>query len=57
MKTIVRKLLSISVVSLSAAALSLAVCLGTHSGARADEADAKSLLKAMSATIPTEEHK
>lgn len=48
MKTIARKLLSISAVSLSAAALSLMVCLGTPSGARADEADAKKLLKAMS---------
>jgi len=48
MKTIARKLLSISAVSLSAAALSLAVGLGTPSGAKADEADAKSLLKAMS---------
>ena len=48
MKTIARKLLSISAVSLSAAALALMVCLGTPSGAGADEADAKKLLKAMS---------
>lgn len=48
MRTIVRKLLSISAVSISAAALSLMVVLGAPSGARADEADAKKLLKAMS---------
>ncbi len=48
MRTIARKLLSISAVSISAAALSLIVVLGAPSGARADEADAKSRLKAMS---------
>ena len=48
MRTIARKLLSISAVSISAAALSLMFVLGAPSGARADEADAKRLLKAMS---------
>ncbi len=48
MKEIARKLVKISVVSLSAAALILIVGLGAPSGTRADEADAKSLLKAMS---------
>ena len=48
MRTIVRRLLSISATVLCAAALSLTVGLGTPSGARADEADAKKLLKAMS---------
>ncbi len=48
MKKIARTLMKISVVSISAAALSLIVGLGTPSGARADEADAKNLLKAMS---------
>jgi len=48
MRTIVRKLLSISATVLCAAALSLAVGLGTPSGAQADEADAKKLLKSMS---------
>ncbi len=48
MKKITRKLVKISVASISVAALSLIVGLGTPSGARADEADAKKLLKAMS---------
>ncbi len=48
MKKITRKLVKISVVNISVAALSLIVGLGTPSGARADEADAKKLLKAMS---------
>ena len=48
MKAIVRRLLSISGTVLCAAALSLTVGLGTPSGARADEAGAKKLLKAMS---------
>ena len=48
MRTIVRRLLSISATVLCAAALSLTVGLGAPSGARADEAEAKSRLKAMS---------
>lgn len=48
MRTIARKLMKISVVSVSAAALSLIVGLGAPSGARADEANAKKLFKAMS---------
>ncbi len=48
MRTVAQKLLSNSAVSMSAAALSLMVVLGAPSGARADEADAKKLLKAMS---------
>ncbi len=48
MKKTARKLVKIAAASISAAALALMVCLGTPSGARADEADAKSLLKAMS---------
>ena len=48
MKKIARKLVKISVLSISVAALFLIVGLGTPSGARADEADAKKLLKAMS---------
>ncbi len=48
MNKIARRFLKISVVSICAAALSLIVGLGTPSGARADEADAKKLLKAMS---------
>jgi hypothetical protein len=47
MSTSIRKLVRISGVSLSAAALSLIVGLGAPSGARADDADAKRLLKAM----------
>ena len=48
MKKIVQKLVKIAVTSMSAVALALVIGLGTLSGARADEADAKSLLKAMS---------
>ncbi len=48
MRTVAQKLLSISAVRMSAAALSLMVVLGAPSGSRADEADAKRLLKAMS---------
>jgi hypothetical protein len=48
MKAIVRRLLSLSLVSISAATLSLIVVVGAPSEARADEADAKKLLKAMS---------
>ncbi len=48
MKAIVRRLLSISAILLCAAALFLTVGLGTPLGARADDADAKKLLKAMS---------
>ena len=54
MRTIARNLLSISAVSISAAALALVVYLGTPSGARADEADAKRLLKAMSDYMTTQ---
>lgn len=43
-----RKFVNISVRSLSVVALSLVVVLGTSVGVRADEADAKKLLKAMS---------
>ena len=48
MKKTARKLVKIAAASLSATALALIVGLGTPSGANADEADAKSLLKAMS---------
>jgi hypothetical protein len=48
MKKTTRKFLKFSVANLSAAALCLIVGLGTPSGARADEADARKLLKAMS---------
>ena len=48
MRTVGRKFLSLSAVSISAAVLSLMVVLGAPSGASADEADAKSRLKAMS---------
>ncbi len=48
MRTIARKLMRVFVAGISAAALSLIVALGAPAGARADEADAKSLLKAMS---------
>ena len=41
MRTIARKLLSFTALGISAAALSLAVGLGTPSAAMADEADAK----------------
>jgi hypothetical protein len=48
MKKTVRKFLKFSVANLSAAVLCLIVGLGVPSGARADEADARKLLKAMS---------
>jgi hypothetical protein len=48
MTNVVRKWTSISAATVSTAALALMVGLGTPSGARADEAAAKSLLKAMS---------
>ncbi len=48
MNKMVRTLGTVSVRSMSAIALSLIVVLGTSVGARADEADAKRLLKAMS---------
>jgi len=48
MKKTARKFLKFSVANLSAAALCLIVGLGTPSGARADEADARKLFKAMS---------
>ncbi len=48
MRSLVWKSARISKAGLAAAALALMVCLGTPSGARADEADAKKLLKAMS---------
>jgi len=48
MKKMARKAVKNSVRSTSAAVLSLIVVLGTSVGARADEADAKRLLKAMS---------
>ena len=48
MKKIARKLVKSCAVSISVAALALTVGLGTPSGARADEAAAKALLKAMS---------
>jgi hypothetical protein len=48
MQEIARKWVKLSVVSIAVAALSLLVGLGKPSGARADEADAKKLLKAMS---------
>ncbi len=48
MRTTVRRLVKISALCIIAAALSLTVGLGTPSGVRADEADAKRLLKAMS---------
>jgi hypothetical protein len=48
MRTIARKLLSFTALSISAAVLALAVGLGTPSAVMADEADAKKLLKAMS---------
>jgi len=47
-RTIAQKLVKISVVGTFAVALSLVVGLGAPPGARADEADAKRLLKAMS---------
>ena len=48
MKKTARKFLKFSVANLSAAALCLIVGLGAPSGGRADEADARKLLKAMS---------
>ena len=48
MRTIAGKLLSYTALGISAAALSLAIGLGTPSAAMADEADAKKLLKGMS---------
>jgi len=48
MKKTARKFLKLSVANLSVAALCLVVGLGAPSGARADEADARKLLKAMS---------
>ena len=48
MKKTTRHFLKLSVANLSAAALCLIVGLGAPSGARADEADARKLLKAMS---------
>ncbi len=48
MKKITRKLVKVSMASISAAALALIVGVGSPSGARADETDAKRLLKAMS---------
>lgn len=48
MKTIRRKFVKISVAYISAAAIALIVVLGVPSGARADESDARRLLKAMS---------
>jgi hypothetical protein len=48
MKKTARKFLKFSVANLSAAVLCLIVGLGAPSGARADEADARKLLKAMS---------
>ena len=48
MNKIARRFLKTSAVSVCAAALSLVVGLGMLSAARADEADAKKLLKAMS---------
>ena len=54
MRTVAQKLLSITAVSMSAAALSLMVVLGAPSGSRADEADARRLLKAMSDYISSQ---
>jgi hypothetical protein len=48
MKTIVRRLLSLAASVVGVAALTLTVGFGAYSSARADEADAKKLLKAMS---------
>ena len=55
MRTVAGSLLSISAAGLSVAALALMVCLGMPSGASADEADAKSLLKAMSDYVAAQE--
>ena len=48
MKKVTRTFIKTSAAGISAAALSLAVCLGAPSGAQADEADAKKLLRSMS---------
>ena len=48
MKKLTRKLAKVSAVGISAAVLALILGMGTPSGARAGEADAKSLFKAMS---------
>ena len=48
MKKLTRKLAKVSAASISAAVLALIIGLGTPSGARADEADAKRMVKAMS---------
>jgi len=48
MNKLTRKLAKVSVAGISAAVLALVVGLGTPSGARAVEADAKRILKAMS---------
>ncbi len=48
MKKVTRTFLKTSAAGISAVALTLAVGLGAPSGAQADEADAKKLLKAMS---------
>jgi hypothetical protein len=48
MKKVTRTFLNISTAGISAVALSLAIGLGASSGAQADEANAKKLLKAMS---------
>ena len=48
MKKLTRKLAKVSAAGISAAVLALVLGLGTPSGARADEKDAKNLLKAMS---------
>ncbi|MGB8427961.1 MAG: DUF2092 domain-containing protein, partial [Desulfobacterales bacterium] len=48
MKMLTRKLAKVTVAGISAAVLALILGMGTPSGARAAEADAKSLFKAMS---------
>jgi hypothetical protein len=48
MKTMKQKLMNISLASASAAMLALSIGIGAPTGAKADEADAKQLLKAMS---------
>jgi hypothetical protein len=48
MKKLTRKLAKVSAACISAAVLALVLGLGTPSGARADEKDAKNLVKAMS---------
>ena len=54
MKKTARKFLKLSLANLSAVALSLIVGLGTPSGVRADQAYAKSQLKAMSDYMATQ---